>query len=131
MAARPKSSHCAIKSANFPGALFTDGDGDDLADIDRVAMDRANGLQGMLRIEERQSDVPAIGTKTTQGAAFDANRVEHTSGSGFLDKNFFGLDKVRPRVIQGSVPRRAAGVLQLEIKPIQEFRERAFQFISL
>src|SRR5580704_14815172 len=92
-----------------PRADIADGNREHIADVDGIAINRADGLQGLVGIKKGHGDVPTIGARATNRTAFDADRVESSSAVQRA-KDLPVAEEIGPGVIQCTFLRSQAGI---------------------
>src|SRR5216683_1606342 len=112
-----------LLSALGPVAGLAEGDGDDVADVDGVAVDVA-GPVGVLRVEEVQLDVPAVTVQAAERAFLDVDGVQLALILQLRVEDPSGLDDVGGGEVQCPVAGGGAEVAQVVVDPVEEFPQR-------
>src|SRR5580704_18927080 len=113
-----------------PRADIADGNREHIADVDGIAINRADGLQGLVGIKKGHGDVPTIGARTTNRAAFDVDRVESPPAVQRA-QDLSVAEKIGARVIQRTFLGSQTYIAQLKIDPIQKLTERPSQVVRI
>src|SRR5215208_2404585 len=96
----------------------------DVADVDREAEDARRDV-GVVRVEERQLDIVAVGVRAADGALVDRDAIEVPPLRRRRGDDLGGLERVRRRVVERPVLGRDAEVPEVVVDAAQKISEAA------
>src|SRR5262245_26212048 len=93
----------SLSSIDIPIADRSDGDRNDVADVDCEAVDVTSALQARTGVEEHELDVPAVRFRAADGTALGIDRVELVAARAGAAVDELELERVGGGIVDGAL----------------------------